>query len=161
MDVQLDQAAIDRFHSSTQRSESGCLVWSGSLDGAGYGKFAVGKKLLVASRLAWTIKHGPIPAGIEVCHRCDNPACVDTEHLFLGTHKENMRDAFAKGRLFSKAYAGTCLKGHPFDPATAVKVKQRKPSGRVVTKLKCRTCIKLKSARTRLRARTLRTSHSQ
>jgi hypothetical protein len=51
-----------------------------------------------AQRVAWEVKHGPIPHGMHVLHKCDNPPCVAVEHLFLGTHADNMADKIAKGR---------------------------------------------------------------
>lgn len=154
MDIQLDRADIERFHGSAQRSESGCLVWSASLDRHGYGKFKLGKRHLIASRVAWIIANGSIQHGAEVCHRCDNRACVDPAHLFLGSHQQNMDDAFIKGRVFSKTHAGTCLNGHPFDTATAYRRQERR-GNRIVTKLKCVTCDKLNQKRKRSRARAL------
>lgn len=77
---------------------TGCIEWTGGLNTSGYGHLSVAGKLMLAHRYAYTLKHGPIPQGMCVCHTCDNPVCCNVDHLFLGTHLDNMRDRTAKGR---------------------------------------------------------------
>ena len=71
-----------------------CWLWEGCIDRRGYGR--IGRER--AHRRMWQSCHGPIPAGMFVCHTCDNPPCVRPDHLFLGTHTDNMRDMVSKGR---------------------------------------------------------------
>lgn len=73
---------------------NGCWEWQGRNNGAGYGK--IGDKL--AHRLSFAEFCGPIPDGMLVCHRCDNPPCINPEHLFLGTNEDNLRDCREKKR---------------------------------------------------------------
>jgi hypothetical protein len=90
-----------RFLSHVDKSE-GCWEWSGKVDKAGYGQFKIGGrngKTNFAHRVSYTLFKGEIPDGMCVLHRCDNPPCVNPEHLWLGTKADNSRDAMAKGRL--------------------------------------------------------------
>lgn len=77
---------------------SGCWLWCGARYGNGYGYFKFGKGGIPAHRFAWRLYNGEIPAGLLVCHRCDNRVCVNPEHLFVGSHSDNLNDMHAKGR---------------------------------------------------------------
>lgn len=75
-----------------------CIEFDGARDQDGYGMKSREGRMHRAHRLAYMDSVGPIPAGIRVLHRCDNPPCINPEHLFLGTHDDNMQDKLAKGR---------------------------------------------------------------
>jgi len=86
-----------RFEAHVDKSGD-CWKWTGPLSDGGYGKFSCGQVKRRAHRVAYEMYVGPIPDGMHVLHRCDNPPCVNPTHLFLGTHLDNMRDMEAKGR---------------------------------------------------------------
>jgi hypothetical protein len=77
-----------------------CWVWTGGVDGGGYGQFRLRSRvpMVKAHRLAWELIVGPVPDGLWVLHKCDNPPCCHPGHLFVGTPSDNARDAIAKGR---------------------------------------------------------------
>lgn len=98
-DIILTEKRLTKFWARTKVSdESGCILWTGSKWNTGYGRIIYGGKHVGVHRVAWSILVGQIPAGLFVCHRCDNPPCLNVEHLFLGTCSENFRDMHAKGR---------------------------------------------------------------
>lgn len=110
--------AEDRFWEKVQKGD-GCWEWRGVLQ-RGYGILHVDGRAIRAHRLSWELHNGPIPPSLYACHRCDNPKCVRPDHIFLGTHGDNMADAHQKGRLpMAPAKARReqmhCLRGHPFD----------------------------------------------
>lgn len=75
----------------------GCWVWQKGKTKAGYGQITVRGETVYAHRLAYSLFVGDIPVGKEVCHKCDNPSCINPDHLFIGSHLENMHDAMKKG----------------------------------------------------------------
>lgn len=104
----------ERLAARLKRMPNGCLEWQGSrIKGDGHGNIYVSGKATLAHRLAWELENGPIPDGMLVCHRCDNPPCCDVTHLFLGTYADNARDMVAKRRHMNNRRTH-CQNGHEF-----------------------------------------------
>lgn len=85
-----------------QRGANECWEWRGTRSPRGYGMFRIKVQGVWtnrhATRVTWELMHGPIPDGYNVCHKCDNPPCVNPKHLFLGTQSDNAQDMIRKGR---------------------------------------------------------------
>lgn len=91
---------MDRFYQKFDRTENGCWEWHASMLPNGYGAIQYHRQKTGAHRVSWIIHYGEIPSGLFICHKCDNKKCVNPEHLFLGTAKDNARDRANKGRSF-------------------------------------------------------------
>src|SRR5258708_26780104 len=87
----------ERFWAKVCKTDS-CWLWTGATRTGGYGAVGRNRKVVQAHRVAWEMAHGPIMDDLYVLHRCDTPSCVNPEHLFLGTAKDNMDDFVAKRR---------------------------------------------------------------
>lgn len=79
-------------------NESGCRIWTGAIGRDGYGHMKWRGKVIGAHRMAWVSANGPIPAGVDVCHKCDVRPCIEPTHMFLGNASDNACDMVAKGR---------------------------------------------------------------
>jgi hypothetical protein len=92
-----DAALAVRFWAKVQKGP-GCWLWTAYRNRDGYGQFRVGGRMSKAHRVSWMLHFGPIPGGLDVLHRCDNPDCVNPSHLWLGTDADHTADKVAKGR---------------------------------------------------------------
>ena len=94
-----NRTVIQRLEDMTiPEPNSGCWLWLGSVNEWGYGTIRIDGKTLLAHRVSWMENRGPIPEENIVCHSCDIPSCLNPDHLWLGTDKENSDDMYRKGR---------------------------------------------------------------
>lgn len=119
-----------------------CWEWIGGKAKNGYGVFYSGERpgmSVKAHRFSWRLNFGSLPNELDVCHKCDNPGCVRPDHLFLGTHSDNMHDMASKGRTRLKC-RDACKHGHPFSP------ENTSHGIRGAYRIRwCKTCARLRS----------------
>jgi HNH endonuclease len=77
---------------------SGCWLWTGAVNIKGYGQIKINKKTQSAYRISYELYKGTIPPNMHIRHKCDNPLCVNPDHLILGTHNDNMQDMISRNR---------------------------------------------------------------
>ncbi len=104
---------LNRFFSKIKKTKK-CWGWTGTKHQFGYGSFSFKSKKINAHRFSYIVHCGPIPNGMCVLHKCDIPECVNPDHLFLGTQKDNMEDMASKGRKGKNQNDGKthCIEGH-------------------------------------------------
>ena len=121
-----------------------CWLWKGFINQShGYGIAYLGQSQLRAHRLSYLLHKGPIQDGLVVCHSCDMPRCVNPEHLWIGTQRDNLHDSISKGRFVQAQTKSHCIHGHEFTEATTF----RKKNG----KKECQICRR--ASRTKYRAK--------
>lgn len=104
---------VAKFVGYTQAANNGCLEWTGFKNHLGYGYAYWSRRRWAATRLIYCAHHGPFDPKLDVRHSCDNPSCVNIDHLSLGTRSDNMRDAVDRQRA-KNSKKTCCPKGHTY-----------------------------------------------
>ena len=87
-----------RFWKKVRKTDC-CWIWTGAVSSNGYGHIGIDGKMILAHRASYALKNGEIKKGLQVNHHCDNKLCVNPEHLYAGTQKQNIADCISRGRF--------------------------------------------------------------
>lgn len=137
-----EASAEKRFFKRVEKTTD-CWLWRGGVTQQGYGQFTVGYKYYPAHKFSYEVTNGPVGKGMVICHKCDNPLCVNPTHLFVGTQADNMRDMILKGRHRNQVKTH-CSRGHEYNTENTLTS--------VGGKRDCRICIKIRRAKRPTRA---------
>lgn len=125
---------VDEFWKRVDRTGE-CWEWTGVRNQFGHGRIRRDGKETGTHRYSWILAFGPIPSGMLVCHRCDNPPCVRPSHLFLGTPRDNTQDMHAKGRSGRPSAPGERSSMAKFTDAEVVSIRVRFDQGETIVAL--------------------------
>lgn len=128
-----------RFWAKVRKTD-GCWIWTGARNPNGCGRISVGARgagLALAPRASWILAHGAIPAGLHVCHHCDNPPCVRPDHLFLGSGADNTHDMMMKGRNGYGVNRGEENGAARLTSAAVLEIRKRRARGATLQSLAC------------------------
>jgi hypothetical protein len=123
-------------------NEHGCLLWQGDTARNGYGQSSFRSSTWRVHRIMFTLVKGPIPAGLDCLHTCDNRRCCNPDHLFVGTRQANHDDMWAKGRAWQQKE--TCRHGHPWSKYAYLRKGTNKSTGKSGMWRHCKECFRLR-----------------
>src|SRR5215467_7191387 len=103
--IEVMNRLLEKIYCPNPADPDSCWLWMGALSSQGYATIGIDGKSWFVHRVSWVLHRGPIPAGLNVCHRCDTPPCWNPHHLFLGTQHDNIVDAVNKGRWPSRPHS--------------------------------------------------------
>jgi len=118
--IPIEQRLYNRIIETT----AGCWEWQGARNNKGYGQVGLERKIILAHRASWTVTNGPIPENLIVRHICDNPPCINPNHLELGTYKDNSADAIKRNRAAIGVRHPNCVLSD--DDVRAIRLEHRR-----------------------------------